>query len=80
MKAIELTKCCTFVDALYPPGYVCRTATNDECDFFMFVKNDEQREKAQKILEDGGLIVYLNGRLRILESGSFRIVSKNEIT
>lgn len=77
MLIAELTKSCFFRDAVYPPGYTCRIATEDERSVFMSTKTGQMLEPVARELNKGGCIVYLNGKLRLLEKGSFQIISKS---
>ncbi len=77
MLVAELTRSCTFLDAIYPAGYPCRLASEDERALFMSTKTGPLQDSVAEELIKGGCVVYLNGKLRLLEKGSFRIISKN---
>jgi hypothetical protein len=75
---VELRRSCTFLDAIYPEGSLCRIATEDERALFMSTKTGPLQSSVEEALTKGGCVVYLHGRLRLLESGSFQIISRNQ--
>lgn len=77
MLVAELKRICVFLDAIYPAGYICRIATESERALFMSTKTGQMLEPVERELGNGGAVVYLNGKLRLLEKGSFQIISKN---
>lgn len=77
MLVAELTRSCTFLDAIYPAGYPCRLANEEERALFMSTKTGLLQSSVEEALTKGGCIAYLNGKLRLLEKGSFQIISKN---
>lgn len=77
MLVAELTRSCTFLDAIYPSGYPCRIATEDERSLFISTKTGQMQAPVEQELSRGGAVVYLHGKLRLLEKGSFQIISKS---
>lgn len=78
MLVAELTRSCTFKEAIYPSGYPCRIATEDERALFMSTKTGQMLEPVARELANGGCVVYLNGKLRLLEKGSYQVISRNQ--
>jgi hypothetical protein len=78
MLVVELKRSCFFRDAIFPAGYVCRIASEDERALFMSTKTGQMKEPVERELVNGGAIVYLNGKLRLLERGSYQVISRNQ--
>jgi hypothetical protein len=75
---VELQRSCFFRDAIFPAGYICRIATEEERLIFMSTKTGEMVGPVEKALTEGAVIVFLNGKLRRLEKGHYRIISRNQ--
>jgi hypothetical protein len=78
MLVVQLRRSCYFRDSIFPEGSICRVATEDERALFMSTKTGQMKEPVERELVNGGCIVYLNGKLRLLERGSYQVISRNQ--